>query len=116
MAAAFEPPRTETEARIAAIWREILRVDQVGKYDNFFDLGGHSLLLIKVQGALELEFGRKIAVVELFRSPTIDALARHLTMVEDISPERDRIQQLANRQKAAINRMREQRARGEIRP
>ena len=115
-AAAYEPPRTETEARIAAIWKEVLRVDQVGKYDNFFDLGGHSLLLIKVQGALEQKFGRKIAVVELFRCPTIDALARHLTTLEDVSPGRDRIQQLANRQKVAINRMREQRARREIRP
>jgi len=115
-AAAYEPPRTETEARIAAIWKEVLRVDQVGKYDNFFDLGGHSLLLIKVQGALEQEFGRKIAVVELFRCPTIDALARHLTTVEDVSPERDRIQQLADRQKAAINRMRKQADRRDTRP
>ena len=115
-AAAYEPPRTETEARIAAIWKEVLRVDQVGKYDNFFDLGGHSLRLIKVQGALEQEFGRKIAVVELFRCPTIDALARHLTTVEDVSPERDRIQQLADRQKAAINRMRKQADRRDTRP
>ena len=59
---------------------------------------------------------RKIAVVELFRFPTIDALAKHLTTAEDLSPERDRIQQLANRQKAAVNRMRKPADRRDVRP
>jgi hypothetical protein len=69
-----------------------------------------------VQGTLERKFGRKIAVVELFRFPTIDSLAKHLTTLEDLSPEWDRIQQLANRQKAAVNRMRKSADRTDIRP
>jgi amino acid adenylation domain-containing protein len=71
-------PETETERRLAAIWRELLRLDQVGTRDSFFDLGGHSLLLVELQQRLQAVFGREVPVVELFRLPTIQALAAWL--------------------------------------
>ncbi len=46
--------------------------------DNFFDLGGHSLLLAKVRAAIAERLGREVAVLDLFRWPTIRGLARHL--------------------------------------
>ncbi|HVR07060.1 MAG TPA: acyl carrier protein, partial [Thermoanaerobaculia bacterium] len=46
--------------------------------DNFFDLGGHSLLMIRVNERLHQSFGRSLPLLELFQHPTIDALARHL--------------------------------------
>ena len=51
-------PGTELEARIAAVWREVLEVEEVGVEDNFFDLGGHSLLLVPLQARLAAELGR----------------------------------------------------------
>jgi amino acid adenylation domain-containing protein len=73
-------PRTESERGVAAVWSEVLKLEpeQVGIHDNFFDLGGHSLLAIQVQSRLADRLGRKVAIVELFRHPTIRDLARHL--------------------------------------
>ena len=101
-----EAPRSEIESAIAAIWKEVLRVDRVGVQDNFFDLGGHSLLLIKVQGGIEEHLNRRLEIVDLFQYPTIETLAHHLTSQEDIASERDRIRRRAERQKQAAHRMR----------
>ncbi|MGE5820860.1 MAG: amino acid adenylation domain-containing protein [Deltaproteobacteria bacterium] len=56
----FVAPRTALETVIADVWKEVLGVDQVGVYDNFFDLGGHSLLSLQVIARLERETGLKV--------------------------------------------------------
>lgn len=71
-------PQGMLEQQIAAVWRELLRVEQVGVNDNFFDLGGHSLLLVKTCERLSAELGRELAVVDLFTYPTVAALARYI--------------------------------------
>ncbi len=71
------PPRTELERALAAIWCEALGVERVGVHDNFFDLGGHSLLLARVLASLRARFAG-VAMVDLFRFPTIASLAEHL--------------------------------------
>jgi acyl carrier protein len=71
-------PGTELERRIAALWQEALELERVGIHDNFFDLEGHSLLVVKVQAKLEALVGRELPLVELFRYPTIHALASYL--------------------------------------
>jgi amino acid adenylation domain-containing protein len=101
-----EAPRSEIESAIAAMWKDVLRVDQVGVHDNFFDLGGHSLLLIKVQERIEEHLNRRLEIVDLFQYPTIETLANHLTSQDDISSQRDRVRKQAERQKQAANRMR----------
>jgi acyl-coenzyme A synthetase/AMP-(fatty) acid ligase len=53
-------PRTQTEIAVAAIWREALKVGRVGLHDNFFDLGGHSLLSLQVLARIEREFKRRL--------------------------------------------------------
>jgi len=55
-------------------------MEQVGIHNNFFDQGGHSLLLIRVQTKLAELFDRQISIVELFEYPTIHALAQHLAL------------------------------------
>jgi amino acid adenylation domain-containing protein len=77
--APFLAPRGRVEDAIAAAWRDVLRLDQVGVDDNFFDLGGHSLLLVQVQAKLRSVLGREIAIVEMFQYPTIRTMAAHLT-------------------------------------
>ena len=72
-------PCTSTESRIQQIWREVLRIDHVGTHDNFFDVGGHSLLLATVQTKLSIAFNREIASVDLYQYPTISALAKRLS-------------------------------------
>ncbi|MEU8196213.1 amino acid adenylation domain-containing protein [Microbispora amethystogenes] len=71
-------PAGEWEHSIAAIWREVLDVDYVGVDDNFFDLGGHSLLVMRVQARLSAALGTKVPVVDLFQFPTVRTLARRL--------------------------------------
>jgi amino acid adenylation domain-containing protein len=75
----YVAPRTEAEEKVAAVWRDVLRLEKVGIHDNFFDLGGHSLLLVQVHGRLRESFpDSELSVVALFEHPTIASLAAHL--------------------------------------
>ncbi|HYX25953.1 MAG TPA: amino acid adenylation domain-containing protein, partial [Thermoanaerobaculia bacterium] len=76
--AAGAAPQTGLERVIAEVWREVLGVEEVGIEDNFFDRGGHSLLLVRVHARLQKLLDREIPIVDLFHHPTIAALARHL--------------------------------------
>jgi amino acid adenylation domain-containing protein len=78
--AATVPPRTSTtsEQQLLQIWKEVLRVDHLGVSDNFFDVGGNSLLLLELQRRTEAALGREIPRVLFFRNPTIQHLAAHL--------------------------------------
>jgi natural product biosynthesis luciferase-like monooxygenase protein len=71
-------PQGEIEKTIAAIWQDVLGLPQVGTTDNFFDLGGHSLLVVQVQRRLQEAWGREVPITDMFRLPTIKALAAHL--------------------------------------
>lgn len=75
----FVAPRTELEQQIASIWREVLDVEKVGLHDNFFDLGGHSIRMIEANGKLKLALNRELSVVDMFRHPTISAMAEFLS-------------------------------------
>jgi amino acid adenylation domain-containing protein len=74
----YVAPRRPLEAALAEIWAEVLGRARVGVKENFFDLGGHSLLLVEVQARLRQTLDRKVPVVDLFRFPTVAALAEHL--------------------------------------
>jgi acyl carrier protein len=77
--AAATGPATETERLIAGIWADVLGQAAVGATDRFFDLGGHSLLMVDVHGQLEAALGREIPLVDLFEYPTVRTLAAHLS-------------------------------------
>jgi amino acid adenylation domain-containing protein/FkbM family methyltransferase len=84
----FEAPRTELEAALAAVFREVLGVERVGLDDNFFDLGGTSVHIIQVHSRLRSALGREVPIVEMFRHPTLRALAAFLggSAEEDARP------------------------------
>jgi amino acid adenylation domain-containing protein len=73
------PARNSAEEQIIGLWCEVLGVEHVGADDNFFELGGHSLLVLPLHERLEQVFAREISPVDLFRYPTVAALARHLS-------------------------------------
>ncbi|QDL10798.1 non-ribosomal peptide synthetase [Brasilonema octagenarum UFV-E1] len=77
--ATYEPPRTQVEQTIANIWQQMLHVEKVGIHDNFFDLGGHSLLLVQIHAKLREVLNTNISIVNLFEYPTINSLAKYLT-------------------------------------
>lgn len=71
-------PQNEIERAIATVWQEVLQRDRVNVTDNFFDLGGHSLLVARIQHQLETKLDRSISMVELFTYSTIKSLADYL--------------------------------------
>jgi catechol 2,3-dioxygenase-like lactoylglutathione lyase family enzyme len=76
--APYVGPDNDLERTIARVWEEVLGLEQVGMNDNFFDLGGHSLFLLRVHGRLEAALERRTPMMTLFEYPTIRALAEHL--------------------------------------
>lgn len=76
---AYAQPQNEIEATIAAIWQQLLRVDKVGIHDNFFDLGGHSLLIVKASYELSEALDQRVSVVDLFQYPTIASFAEYFS-------------------------------------
>jgi non-ribosomal peptide synthetase component E (peptide arylation enzyme) len=81
---AYVRPQTEIQRRIAAVWQDILQLEEVGIHDNFFELGGNSLLLIKTQVKLQEIFTQELSVIEMIKSPTIDALAKSLSQEQTV--------------------------------
>ncbi|HZM82448.1 MAG TPA: MupA/Atu3671 family FMN-dependent luciferase-like monooxygenase [Candidatus Limnocylindrales bacterium] len=102
--AAPVPPSTELENRIAAIWREALGLETVGVYDNFFDLGGHSLLMAQVHARLQAMAGIQLPLIRLLEYPTISALADFLGKETDAAGASDALQ--ASQDRARLQRSR----------
>ncbi|ELS02668.1 thioester reductase-like protein [Xenococcus sp. PCC 7305] len=74
----YVAPRNETEQAIANIWAEVLNLNNIGMHDNFFDLGGRSLAMMRVYNKLRCNFTIEVPVLELFQSPTIEEMANYL--------------------------------------
>lgn len=83
----YVAPETETEKAIAGIWQEMLQVERVGLHDNFFDLGGNSLLLVQMHSKLEAIFPGRVAVVDLFAYPTVARLTHFIETRRDTAEE-----------------------------
>ena len=79
---ALVSPRTTVEKVIAAIWAEVLKLEQVGIHDNFFDLGGHSLLATQVVSRLRHALQVELPLRALFESPTVASLAVRITEMQ----------------------------------
>ena len=76
------PPRNSTEESIAAIWKEVLKLEQVGIYDNFFDLGGNSLLVTQINSRLRQTFELDLPLRSIFEKPTIVAIAEYIQAIQ----------------------------------
>jgi hypothetical protein len=103
--AEFVPPASDLEATIAEMWKETLGIDAVGVRDNFFDLGGHSLLVVRLHRLLKEAVPQQIPLTALYRFPTIASLAEHLSGGDD-SENLERSKDRAQKRKDMMQRRR----------
>ncbi len=84
----WEPPAGELEIGLARIWADVLQLDRIGRHDNFFDLGGHSLRAAQVVARIREQLGLEVAIRDLFASPVLSNLARRLqgAMLVELPP------------------------------
>lgn len=72
-------PRTETEKKLAKLWQELLHIEAVGVEDNYFDLGGTSILAVELFAQIERIFAKKLPLTTLIEAPTIEQLAQRIS-------------------------------------
>ena len=84
--AALVAPRNATEARLCPIWSDLLQVDAIGVHENFFESGGHSLLLVKLHRELSAAYPDRLTIADYFKYPTIAGLAAYLDHKHDATP------------------------------
>jgi pyochelin synthetase len=93
----YTPPQTQLEKLLADTWKEVLKIDRVGIHDSFFELGGNSLGVIRVNGKLREALNRDISVVAMYRYFTIHRFAAYLNHHHQ---QQQRFEQEADRQEA----------------
>jgi amino acid adenylation domain-containing protein/FkbH-like protein len=74
----YSAPKSELEIQLCEIWQRLLHIDRVGITDNFFEIGGHSLLAVRMFAEINRVTGKKLPLVTIFQSPTIEQLASYL--------------------------------------
>jgi amino acid adenylation domain-containing protein len=102
----YAAPQGQVEQALAALWAGELGLPRVGVHDNFFDLGGHSLLLVRVHRLMEEQLHTGLPLVDLFRFPTIASLARHIAQGGAPTAPSDDGDARAQRKRAALRQRR----------
>ena len=105
----YVAPRTELEKTIADIWQGVLNITDPGLNDNFFDLGGHSTLMVEVHDRLQQKVGRDIPLLGLFQFPTIYSLAEFLARDSRETSSEQQVDLLAESRKKIAGRQRNRR-------
>jgi amino acid adenylation domain-containing protein len=105
----YVPPQTELQRQVAVLWQELLGVERVGLDDNFFDLGGHSLLVVQLHGRLKDISAEAPSVIDLFKFSTVRALAEQLGRSETdlAAASMEVVRERADRQREAFRRRRQ---------
>jgi amino acid adenylation domain-containing protein len=103
----YVAPKTEVERAIAGIWQEALHLEKVGLHDNFFDLGGHSLLMVQVQSRLQEIFEREISLIDMFKCPTISLMTKYFRSEQGEQPSLQASQERAETRLQSLNRQRQ---------
>jgi acyl carrier protein len=99
----YTPPASDVERTLATIWKDILRAENIGADDNFFDFGGHSLQVVQVQNRLREALKVDVPVLKLFQFPTIRSLAKYLGDEPKEEPSlRQKIEERNRRRQMAI--------------
>lgn len=100
-------PKNDIERTIAEAWRKVLNIKQVSIHDNFFEIGGHSLMMVKLHAILEESLNTKLSVVELFQYPTIASQAKFLSTSKKESMAIRNVEMRAVRQRNKIQAQRD---------
>jgi amino acid adenylation domain-containing protein len=95
----FSVPANDWENIVATIWKETLNISECNTDDNFFDLGGHSLLLAEVQNRLNKIVKHELTMIELFQHTTIKSLAQHISGSTDTNDAVSRAKERAQLQR-----------------
>jgi acyl transferase domain-containing protein len=103
---AFMAATNEVERALAGIWQGLLGIEEIGVHDNFFDLGGDSLLLMRVQVKIAEALHVELSSAEMFEHPTISTLARRLSQPVAQTAGLEAVQNRAQMQRAAMDRQR----------
>jgi hypothetical protein len=110
--AQYVAPTNDLESQIAEVWREVLYLEQVGVHDNFFDLGGHSLLVVQAHRKLVGRCPMPISLTDLYRFPTIFDLAGNLSKGGDGGEAVAASQARGEKRREALGRRRRRGGRG----
>lgn len=103
----YQAPQSQTEQQIAKLWQEVLHLEKVGIHDNFFDLGGHSLLMLQVNHKLRAILQREISVVTMFQNPTINSLAQYLSQKTEEKQAFDALRERVQKQRETSNKQKQ---------
>jgi len=99
---AYLEPGNNEEKILVGIWKELLMLDKVGINDSFFDLGGHSLLLIRMLAKIKPYFKKELNIIDFFRYPSIRLLVEYLTNIEKDESALSNMADMAQKQKESI--------------
>jgi len=97
-------PASGMEAQIHKIWCDLLNLSNVGLRDNFFDIGGHSLLAVQLHRRLSGVSEKPVSLTDIFRFPTVATLAAHLSVSQPQVAAAREGQDRANNRRAALQR------------
>ena len=101
----YVPPQNELQQVIAGVWQEMFQSDRISIEDNLFDLGAHSMLVVRLHQRLREALDRDFALVTLFQFPTIRSFSGHLDHGEDKATVVE-VRSRAQQQRLALARMR----------
>jgi len=97
----YVAPTTELEKLVVRHWADVLGLDRVGAHDNFFDLGGDSLLMVQMGGRLRDELSVDLSVKKLFENLTVTQLAREIEYLQHVPPAANTAKITASRRRTA---------------
>ncbi|NER31852.1 MAG: non-ribosomal peptide synthetase, partial [Symploca sp. SIO1C4] len=106
----YVAPQNDIEETIATVWQQVLDLEKVGVNNNFFEIGGNSLLITKIYSQLKNVFPNEvecISLVDLFKYPTISALAKYLNQAQQAASPELRNSELIKQLAAGKNRLRQ---------
>jgi amino acid adenylation domain-containing protein len=104
----YVEPETDVQRMIVDIWKAVLGVERIGLHDNFFDLGGNSLLLAQAHGRLRSELQADLTIIDLFNYPTVIDLAKFVAQGRDQQTSLDLSGDRTLRREAGVRRQRAQ--------
>jgi acyl carrier protein len=93
----YEAPQGELEEQLAAMWAELLGVEQVGRQDHFFELGGHSLLAVRLMSRIQSELDTTVELSALFTSPDLASFAKTVLIASFAQYDSDELRALIDR-------------------
>jgi len=112
MEQAYVSPSSGLERSLSETWGHVLDLDRVGIHDNFFDLGGTSILAVELIALMQQALGVELPIVKLFQYPNISLLAKHLSRRQSDQPSYGRMRDRAQLRRAAFSRQKRSTMRG----